>query len=71
MPQIRASIEHQAVNTVLAEIDSDEIPTLLVMNKIDMLDDFVPRIDRNDETCRSGVAVRRQRERVFRCCIRR
>ncbi|WGZ63265.1 ribosome rescue GTPase HflX [Serratia sarumanii] len=38
-----------AVNTVLAEIDSDEIPTLLVMNKIDMLDDFVPRIDRNDE----------------------
>lgn len=39
----------EAVNTVLAEIDSDEIPTLLVMNKIDMLDDFVPRIDRNDE----------------------
>ncbi|KYQ99094.1 GTPase HflX [Serratia plymuthica] len=38
-----------AVNTVLAEIESDEIPTLLVMNKIDMLDDFVPRIDRNDE----------------------
>jgi GTP-binding protein HflX len=39
----------EAVNTVLAEIESDEIPTLLVMNKIDMLDDFVPRIDRNDE----------------------
>ncbi|MFI8414919.1 ribosome rescue GTPase HflX [Serratia sp. NPDC078593] len=39
----------EAVNSVLAEIDSDEIPTLLVMNKIDMLDDFVPRIDRNDE----------------------
>ncbi|MBJ2067386.1 ribosome rescue GTPase HflX [Serratia odorifera] len=39
----------EAVNTVLAEIDSDEIPTLLVMNKIDMLDDFVPRIDRNEE----------------------
>ncbi|PVZ89092.1 GTPase HflX [Serratia sp. S1B] len=38
-----------AVNSVLAEIESDEIPTLLVMNKIDMLDDFVPRIDRNDE----------------------
>jgi GTP-binding protein HflX len=38
-----------AVNTVLAEIESDDIPTLLVMNKIDMLDDFVPRIDRNDE----------------------
>ncbi|RYM77242.1 ribosome rescue GTPase HflX [Serratia liquefaciens] len=39
----------EAVNTVLAEIESDEIPTLLVMNKIDMLDDFFPRIDRNDE----------------------
>ncbi|EPA9113752.1 ribosome rescue GTPase HflX [Serratia liquefaciens] len=39
----------EAVNTMLAEIESDEIPTLLVMNKIDMLDDFVPRIDRNDE----------------------
>ncbi|MFZ1873388.1 MAG: ribosome rescue GTPase HflX [Chania sp.] len=39
----------EAVNTVLAEIESDEIPTLLVMNKIDMLEDFVPRIDRNDE----------------------
>lgn len=39
----------EAVNIVLAEIESDEIPILLVMNKIDMLDDFVPRIDRNDE----------------------
>lgn len=39
----------EAVNAVLAEIESDEIPTLLVMNKIDMLDDFVPRIDRNEE----------------------
>lgn len=38
-----------AVDTVLAEIEADEIPTLLVMNKIDMLDDFEPRIDRNDE----------------------
>lgn len=46
-PRVDENID--AVNTVLAEIDSDEIPTLLVMNKIDMLDDFVPRIDRNDE----------------------
>lgn len=38
-----------AVDTVLAEIEANEIPTLLVMNKIDMLDDFVPRIDRNEE----------------------
>ena len=46
---IRVDENIEAVNTVLAEIESDEIPTLLVMNKIDMLDDFVPRIDRNEE----------------------
>ena len=34
---------------VLEEIDAHEIPTLLVMNKIDMLDDFEPRIDRDEE----------------------
>ncbi|EEP89862.1 ribosome rescue GTPase HflX [Yersinia kristensenii] len=38
-----------AVDSVLAEIEADEIPTLLVMNKIDLLDDFIPRIDRNEE----------------------
>ena len=38
-----------AVDTVLEEIDAHEIPTLLVMNKIDMLDEFEPRIDRDEE----------------------
>lgn len=38
-----------AVDAVLEEIEADEIPVLLVMNKIDMLEDFVPRIDRNEE----------------------
>ncbi|PHM44524.1 protease GTP-binding subunit [Xenorhabdus mauleonii] len=38
-----------AVNSVLEEIESHEIPTLLVMNKIDMLEDFIPRIDRDEE----------------------
>jgi GTP-binding protein HflX len=46
---IRMDENIDAVNTVLAEIEADDIPVLLVMNKIDMLDDFVPRIDRNDE----------------------
>ncbi|MDX6916767.1 ribosome rescue GTPase HflX [Pectobacterium carotovorum] len=46
-PRLDENIE--AVNDVLAEIEADEIPALLVMNKIDMLDDFVPRIDRNEE----------------------
>ncbi|MCW2477265.1 MULTISPECIES: ribosome rescue GTPase HflX [unclassified Symbiopectobacterium] len=46
-PRINENIV--AVNDVLAEIEADEIPVLLVMNKIDMLDGFVPRIDRNEE----------------------
>ncbi|WGO83769.1 ribosome rescue GTPase HflX [Arsenophonus apicola] len=38
----------QAVESVLEEIDANEIPALLVMNKIDMLNGFTPRIDRNE-----------------------
>ncbi|MBI6549280.1 ribosome rescue GTPase HflX [Xenorhabdus lircayensis] len=38
-----------AVDSVLEEIESHEIPSLLVMNKIDMLEDFIPRIDRDEE----------------------
>lgn len=38
-----------AVNLVLEEIEADDIPTLIVMNKIDMLEDFEPRIDRNED----------------------
>ena len=38
-----------AVNEVLHEIEADEIPVLFVMNKIDTLNDFKPRIDYNDE----------------------
>ncbi|PHM59764.1 MULTISPECIES: ribosome rescue GTPase HflX [Xenorhabdus] len=38
-----------AVDSVLEEIEAHEIPSLLVMNKIDMLDDFEPRIDRDEE----------------------
>lgn len=39
----------QAVNDVLEEIDANEVPTLLVMNKIDNLDVQEPRIERDDE----------------------
>ncbi|AWH90084.1 ribosome rescue GTPase HflX [Limnobaculum parvum] len=38
----------EAVNEVLTEIEAHEIPVLLVMNKIDMLEDFAPRIDRDE-----------------------
>lgn len=36
------------VNDVLKEIDAEEVPTLLVFNKIDALDFAKPRIDRNE-----------------------
>lgn len=42
------------VCSVLDEIGADEVPVLLVCNKIDKLVDVVPRIERNDE----GVPVR-------------
>ncbi|MCA6220650.1 ribosome rescue GTPase HflX [Photorhabdus antumapuensis] len=38
-----------AVDSVLEEIEAHQIPVLLVMNKIDMLDSFTPRIDRNED----------------------
>ncbi|HGJ5899064.1 ribosome rescue GTPase HflX [Arsenophonus apicola] len=38
----------QAVESLLEEIEANEIPALLVMNKIDMLNGFTPRIDRNE-----------------------
>lgn len=37
------------VNDVLHEIDADEVPQLLVYNKIDLVEELVPRIVRNDE----------------------
>jgi len=37
------------VNAVLKEIDADEIPTLLIFNKIDALSNVEPRIDRNED----------------------
>lgn len=44
----------EQVESVLAEIGADEIPVLQVFNKIDLLENFLPRIERNEE----GVPVR-------------
>jgi len=44
----------EQVESVLAEIGADEIPVLQVFNKIDLLDGFTPRTDRNEE----GIPVR-------------
>lgn len=37
------------VNSVLEEIGADKNPQILVFNKVDLLKDFTPRIDRDDE----------------------
>jgi GTPase len=37
------------VNSVLAEIDAGGIPCIQIWNKIDLLDDFEPKIERNEE----------------------
>ncbi|KOO01932.1 ribosome rescue GTPase HflX [Vibrio nereis] len=47
----------QAVHDVLAEIDADEVPALVVMNKIDNLDGQKPRIERDDEGVPQAVWV--------------
>ncbi|ALO47232.1 ribosome rescue GTPase HflX [Pseudohongiella spirulinae] len=39
----------EQVHEVLTEIGADDIPTLQVLNKIDLLDGFESRIDRNDQ----------------------
>ncbi|MBK1852197.1 GTPase HflX [Marinobacter sp. 1-4A] len=44
----------EQVEEVLAEIGADEIPVLQVFNKIDLLDNFTPRVERNED----GVPVR-------------
>jgi GTP-binding protein HflX len=44
----------EQVQDVLDEIDAGEVPQLLVCNKIDLLDDVEPRIDRDD----SGLPIR-------------
>lgn len=46
---LRVNENIEAVDDVLAEIEADEIPQLLVMNKIDQLEGFEPRIDRNEQ----------------------
>ncbi|ACR14113.1 GTP-binding proten HflX [Teredinibacter turnerae T7901] len=39
----------EQVNLVLEEIDAHELPCLMVYNKIDLLSDMAPRIDRDDQ----------------------
>jgi len=55
---VDAAAEERAINIervaeVLKEIDAHHLPTLMVYNKIDLLDDSSPRIERNE----AGVPV--------------
>ncbi|WP_111979899.1 ribosome rescue GTPase HflX [Algibacillus agarilyticus] len=43
-----------AVQTVLQDVGADEVPQLLIYNKIDAVDDIHPHIDRNED----GVPIR-------------
>ena len=45
----RRSENIEQVEYVLAEIEADEVPQLIICNKIDNLDDIEPRIDRDDQ----------------------
>ncbi|CAK3928196.1 GTPase [Vibrio crassostreae] len=47
----------QAVHEVLEEIDAHEVPTLVVMNKIDCMEDQKPRIERDEEGAPRAVWV--------------
>jgi len=39
----------ESVNSVLSEIEADQIPQLLVLNKIDCMENTVPRVERDHE----------------------
>lgn len=45
----RRSENIEQVEYVLSEIEADEVPQLIICNKIDNLDDIEPRIDRDDQ----------------------
>ncbi|MCL1142246.1 ribosome rescue GTPase HflX [Shewanella gaetbuli] len=53
------------VQDVLEEIEADEISQLVVCNKIDLLEDFAPRIDYNDEGKPERVWVSAQKRIGF------
>jgi GTP-binding protein HflX len=53
------------VQSVLEEIEADEITQLVVCNKIDLLEDFAPRIDYDDEGKPERVWVSAQKQIGF------
>lgn len=56
------ALQIEQVNEVLTQLEANEVPQLLVMNKIDLLEDRVPRIDYDAEgrAIRVWMSVREQ-----------
>lgn len=55
----------EQVQSVLEEIDADDITQLVICNKIDLLEDFAPRIDYDDEGKPERVWVSAQQKLGF------
>lgn len=51
------------VNGVLEEIEADELPQLMIYNKIDLIDEFQPRIDRDADNRPTAVWLSAQEKR--------
>ena len=49
MPRLKALRNIDQVEIVLEEIGAADLPQLKIYNKIDLLQDFEPRIDRDDQ----------------------
>ncbi|GAA6144505.1 ribosome rescue GTPase HflX [Thalassolituus maritimus] len=62
-PEREGNIEQ--VETVLSEIQADELPELRVYNKIDLLETATPRIDRNEDGTPVAVWLSAQERQGF------
>jgi GTP-binding protein HflX len=62
-PEREGNIEQ--VETVLSEIQADELPELRVYNKIDLLETATPRIDRNEDGIPVAVWLSAQERQGF------
>lgn len=68
---------HQAVSSVLRQIHTDHITQLVVVNKIDLLEDTPPRLERNAAglptkvwiSAQSGIGIDLLRQAITECLI--
>lgn len=66
---------NQAVNNVLKQIHTDHIKQLIVVNKIDLLEDTPPRLERNAAglptkvwiSAHSGIGIDLLRQAIIEC----